>query len=121
MKTTEGKIQSNLFASRLRTLREEKGMTQTDLANRAGVSRTNISNWETGQRIPCIKVVETIAKEFCVPMDYLYGSSDERYNVKLPDNFELDLTKLNNRGITRLHEYYKLLLDSPEYSGSLEE
>jgi transcriptional regulator with XRE-family HTH domain len=40
------------FAARLRELREEKGMTQGQLAGMAGVSEQAVAQWERGLREP---------------------------------------------------------------------
>ena len=52
---------------------------------------------------------------FKVPVDYLCGRTDERYRVKLLDNIDFDLTKLNGKGIEMLCEYYDYLVSSEKY------
>ena len=49
----------------LKSIRAEKGMTQTDLANRVGVSRNTISSIETGQFNPTAK----LALILCIALD----------------------------------------------------
>lgn len=39
-------------AGRLRALREEKGVTQAQLANLCRVSRKTVVRWESGERLP---------------------------------------------------------------------
>ena len=56
-----------------------------------------------------------LAKLFKVPVDYLCGRTDERYRVKLLDNIDFDLTKLNGKGIEMLCEYYDYLVSSKKY------
>jgi len=50
----------------LRRLREEKGWSQEDYADRAGIHRTYVSDIERGRRNPTITVVERLAKPFGV-------------------------------------------------------
>lgn len=100
----------------LRRLRREAGMTQTQLAQKLNVTRTCISNWESGERLPDCRAVVKMSGIFQVPVDYIYGMSDHKYNVKIPDYFELDMTKLNSEGMRMLHEYYKYLVNSEKYS-----
>lgn len=38
------------FAARIRLVRQHRGITHTDLGNRAGISRMAVSNIETGKR-----------------------------------------------------------------------
>lgn len=49
------------FGARVRALREEKGWSQEELADRAGLHRTYISSVERGIRNPTITVIERIA------------------------------------------------------------
>ena len=90
------------FAQRLRELRKENGITQAGLA-------------ESGERIPEVAAITYLAKLFKVPVDYLCGRTDERYRVKLLDNIDFDLTKLNGKGIEMLCEYYDYLVSSEKY------
>jgi DNA-binding XRE family transcriptional regulator len=45
------------FAGRLRELREEAGLTQTDLAGKAGLTREGVAQLETGRRKPAWETV----------------------------------------------------------------
>ena len=51
----------------VRRLREEKGWSQEDFADRAGIHRTYVSDIERGRRNPTIIVVEKLAKPLDVP------------------------------------------------------
>jgi transcriptional regulator with XRE-family HTH domain len=50
----------------VRRLREERGWSQEDYADRAGIHRTYVSDIERGKRNPTITVVEKLAKPFAV-------------------------------------------------------
>jgi len=50
----------------IRQLREAKGWSQEDYADRAGIHRTYVSDIERGRRNPTITVVEKLAKPFGV-------------------------------------------------------
>ncbi|MFO1260767.1 MAG: helix-turn-helix transcriptional regulator [Sphingomonadaceae bacterium] len=52
------------LAANLRRLRNEKGWSQEDYADRAGIHRTYVSDIERGARNPTITVVEKLAKPF---------------------------------------------------------
>ncbi len=54
-------IQTRL-GQNLRRLRGEKGWSQEDYADRAGIHRTYVSDIERGMRNPTITVVEKLAK-----------------------------------------------------------
>lgn len=63
------------FANRLKKLRSEHGLNQQELANIAGVSKSAISMYENGNRLPELETFEKIADYFNVDMDYLKGRS----------------------------------------------
>jgi transcriptional regulator with XRE-family HTH domain len=50
----------------VRRLREEKGWSQEDYADRAGIHRTYVSDIERGRRNPTVTVVEKLAAPFAV-------------------------------------------------------
>lgn len=54
------------LAANLRRLRHEKGWSQEEFADRAGIHRTYVSDLERGARNPTIEVVERLAKPFKV-------------------------------------------------------
>ena len=54
-------IRARLGAN-VRRLRAEKGWSQEDYADRAGIHRTYVSDIERGKRNPTITVVEKLAK-----------------------------------------------------------
>ncbi|MBP8672164.1 MAG: helix-turn-helix transcriptional regulator [Sphingobium sp.] len=54
------------LAANLRRLRNEKGWSQEDYADRAGIHRTYVSDIERGARNPTITVVEKLAKPFAI-------------------------------------------------------
>ena len=61
------------FGDILRQKREERRMTQADLAERLGVSRQNVCNYETGYKIPPLKVVVAAADVFRCSTDEMIG------------------------------------------------
>ena len=73
------------FASTIKHLRTERGITQEQLAAMLKVSRSTIGMYETGSREPDFETCEAIADIFNVDMDYLMGrSSVERKNPITP-------------------------------------
>ncbi len=69
------------FGIRLKSLREEKAMTQEELAKRIEVRRPAISGYETKNQQPDFRRLCKIADVFNVSTDYLLGRTDKRnYN-----------------------------------------
>lgn len=58
---------------RLKELREEYSLNQTQLAKQLGFAQRTISNWENGIAEPNIQTLITISNYFHVTVDYLIG------------------------------------------------
>ena len=54
-------------------LRDKINWSQTDLANKSGVSRVMIGKYERGEAAPSIDAAKKIADAFDVSLDYLVG------------------------------------------------
>lgn len=67
-----------MVGKRLATLRQEKGMTQNELAKVLGLSLNSISLYERDLSQPNDETKIQIARLFGVSMDYLMGMSDRR-------------------------------------------
>lgn len=65
-----------IFGERVKGLRNEKGITQPQLAEALGVSKGIISLWECGLREPLASNVALTARFFGVSADYLLGLED---------------------------------------------
>ena len=63
------------FGQRLASLLEQRGMTQSDLAARVGVTRAAMSRYVSGDREPRFVTLVRIAQELDVHVDELLGSS----------------------------------------------
>ena len=60
------------LANRVRVARAERSLSQTDLAEGAGVSRQTISSIETGQYVPSTLLALRIAQVLEVPLADLF-------------------------------------------------
>ena len=58
----------------LKTLREKRGLTQEQLAERVMVTRQAVSRWETGETQPNTDTLKLLSKEFDVSINTLLGS-----------------------------------------------
>ena len=59
--------------SMIRQLREQKGLTQEELAERLFVSGKAVSKWETGQGLPDISLLEPLAKALDISIIELFN------------------------------------------------
>lgn len=63
----------DIFATRLRELRIEKGLSMKQLAKALDTTDAAISNWENCVNEPKISYLKSIAMYFGVSADYLLG------------------------------------------------
>lgn len=68
-----------MIGKRIRTLREERHLSQEKLAVELGVSRMTVNNYENEKRAPDIDFVGHIADYFGVTVGYLMGATEYRY------------------------------------------
>ena len=61
------------FGKRLRALREARGWSQEEFADRAGLHRTYVSAVERGVRNPTLSVLERLATALGVSMAEMVG------------------------------------------------
>ena len=62
------------LGSRIKDIRQKRGITQKDLALRVNKSISAISSYETNAQLPPLDVIEDIAVILNVSIDYLVGS-----------------------------------------------
>ncbi len=74
-----------ITARTIKKLREEKGLTQTALAEKIGVSSKAISKWETSKGLPDISLIEPLSQALGVSVMELM-SGDTVMNKNLSSN-----------------------------------
>ena len=62
-----------MIAERIKKLREQKSMTQTELARRLGITRSSVNAWEMGISVPSTQYIVELAGIFRVSTDFLLG------------------------------------------------
>ena len=66
------------FRERLIVLREEKGLSQQQFADRLGVSRQTVFRWESGKSVPSAAQIKNICSEFGLDAnEFLSGEKAE--------------------------------------------
>ena len=73
------------FDKILKLLRNEKNMSQQELADALGISKSSINMYERGERQPNFEVLETIADFFNVDIDYLLGRTNKTTKIINPN------------------------------------
>lgn len=84
---------STIIGKRIRLLRTENEMTQTDLANLLGVGKTTISNYENGNSYPDNEILLKLSSLFKVSTDFILGSTIKRNHTNLSPKDEKNIAK----------------------------
>ena len=66
-------------SEKLKALREARGLTQLQVANRVGISKAMISAYETASKAPSIEVLIRLSRLFGVSVDYLVCVDAPKY------------------------------------------
>jgi transcriptional regulator with XRE-family HTH domain len=68
---------SSKFPDRLRSARDLRQMSQSDLAEKANLQPSAVSHFETGRRAPSFDNLKALSEALQVTTDYLLGRVDE--------------------------------------------
>ena len=82
------------FSEIIKELRQSKGLTQSQLAERLGVKKSIISAYETDSRPPSLDMLVKYAREFHVSTDYLLDMETTK---------KINVDKLSEKQITILN------------------
>lgn len=102
------------FGEKIRALRLEKGLTQTQLADKIGLVKGSISAYEQGKKYPSVEVLIKLCTVFDVSSDYLIGLSDDMHLMKSELTDE-QMTMIRNL-IRELEKYNLLKTEQPQNS-----
>lgn len=73
------------FPNIFKHIREKSGLTQQQLADKLGISRSAVGMYEKGEREPNFETLELIADTFNVDMNYLLGKKPS--TEVIPDTY----------------------------------
>ena len=90
-----------LFGKILRQLRDERKWSQKQLADKLGISDSQVAHYETEDRLPSLQVLINVSRTFGVTTDFLLGLSSDR-------NYWLDVSGLQPEEIDLISQ----LIDS---------
>ena len=66
-----------IIGDRLRTIREQKQLSQGDIEKRTGLLRCYVSRVENGHTVPAVETLEKLARAFEMPLYQLMYDGDE--------------------------------------------
>lgn len=67
---------------RLKEIRQKQNLTQKDVAEMLGISRSSYTNYETGKREPDLTTLSKMSDIFHVSTDYLLGKSNDDAEIE---------------------------------------
>lgn len=93
---------------KLRTLRKGRKLTQQDVADRLGLVRATVSNYEVGKRTPHLSLLKRFAEFYGVTLDYFGVSENDEIFEMLSRAREVFSNK--DISIQKKEEVYKELM-----------
>lgn len=107
----------NIFGRRLRAARNERGLEQQQLAERAGLPPSSISHFEKGARKPSFDNLRNLAKSLDVTTDYLLGRVDTMDRVEGAQRLHRHLGNLTESEVKTVEGFIQMLKDGKLDSG----
>ena len=71
-----------MFKDILKKVRQDKKLTQKEVADALGISQPSYQQWENGKRSPSGETLEKLATYFNVSVDYLLGRSIRKFSFE---------------------------------------
>lgn len=81
------------IGDRIKQIRLNAKLTQQEFADRLGLNRGTITNYEINRAIPMDSIFKLISKEFKVNLDWLKTGEGEPFYIPVPGDDEADLAE----------------------------
>ena len=98
------------FPNIFKRIREQSGLTQQQMADKLGISRSAIGMYEKGERERNFETLELIADTFNVDMNFLLGKKPT--TEVIPDTYYLDKEAREAAQFLYENPDYKVLFDA---------
>lgn len=86
------------IGSRIKAIRKEKGITQTDLALKAGISRTYLADIEGNRYAPSLKILGVVAEALNLKVSDLI--EDKEKDPELTESYIEVIQSARKAGVT---------------------
>jgi transcriptional regulator with XRE-family HTH domain len=105
---------SVIFPERLKKARESRGLSQGELAQRAGLQPSAISHFESGTRKPSFDNLRRLADALDFSTDYLLGRISEPASAATTDQLNRDLVRMTQDDRELAEKIFELLKSRSE-------
>lgn len=102
------------LGDRIREIREDQGLKQSDLAGRVGTSQSTISQLEKGKQNPSYRTLQKIADALDVSVGYLLGEEELEELSEEEEAFFREYRGLSEEARRQLREYSAFLQQRSE-------
>ena len=103
---------------RIKKLRRTLDLTQQEFADKIGIKRNSLANYETGRNTPIDAIVVSICREFNVNEEWLRNGIGEMF---LPTDRNADIARLTKQLLDEESDSFKIRLISILSNLSVEE
>jgi transcriptional regulator with XRE-family HTH domain len=111
MKKRTGDPRDVEIGRRIRALRLERGLSQTELGNLLGITFQQIQKYEKGANRVAAGRLQRIAEALDVPITFFYSGSTDRKARVDEDSIDVGLSFLETAGAVRLVRAYSKIED----------
>lgn len=88
------------FGDSIKKIREEKGLSQEELARKLDVAQSTIGMWESGKRTPKLDELNRLARVLSITVNRLIGQSKERKVELIKNEIYVDGEKVSDLDAT---------------------
>ena len=102
--------------NRIKQLRKKLNLTQQEFANRLGLKRNSVANYETGRNTPIDPIITSICREFNVNEDWLRNGTGGIDNMFVPEDaiYLQNIGKLGNEKNEFKKFYLNTMMNLPD-------
>lgn len=104
------------LGDRLKSLREEKGLTTREVSKMFNLGKSTISNYENDSRKPDYEMLKKLSEFYNVSIDYLVGNIKDKNLSIIKEDLPIELKEVGVEYITVLKELKQSGLSATDIS-----